>query len=323
MTEQKLHPDAQQVCELIVASGRPPIETLSPPQARKAYLASRQVLQPDPEPVAEVAATRSRRTGRADPAPALSRPGRRQGRAAASADLLPRRRLGDRRPREPRPGLPRARQCRAAASSSRSTIGWRRSTSSRRRRRCHRRHALDRRQRGARSASMPARLAVGGDSAGGNLAAVVSLDARDRGGPPLVLQLLVYPGHRHAHGLAIARAPRRATAPDACGHGMVHRPLSAQRRRQGRLARLAAEGAELAGLPPALIVTAGFDPLCDEGEAYAKALHAAGVPVTHERFAGQIHGFPVDGTHRGGLSGGPSRSARPHSRQSFAQRLSA
>ena len=53
---QELNPDAQKVCDLIVASGRPPIETLDPPAARQAYLASRAVLQPDPEPVAEVAA---------------------------------------------------------------------------------------------------------------------------------------------------------------------------------------------------------------------------------------------------------------------------
>ena len=55
MAEQKLHPDAQKVCDLIVASGRPPFETLSPAEARQAYQASRQVLQPDAEPVAEVA----------------------------------------------------------------------------------------------------------------------------------------------------------------------------------------------------------------------------------------------------------------------------
>ena len=62
MAQQKLHPDAQKVCDLIVASGRPPLETLSPPDARVAYAASRAVLQPDPEPVAEVVALEA--TGR-------------------------------------------------------------------------------------------------------------------------------------------------------------------------------------------------------------------------------------------------------------------
>ena len=56
MSTEKLHPDAQRVCELIVAANRPPMETLTPPQAREAYLASRRVLQPDPEEVAEVVA---------------------------------------------------------------------------------------------------------------------------------------------------------------------------------------------------------------------------------------------------------------------------
>ena len=56
MATEKLHPDAARVCELIVAANRPPLETLTPPQAREAYLASRHVLQPDPEEVAEVVA---------------------------------------------------------------------------------------------------------------------------------------------------------------------------------------------------------------------------------------------------------------------------
>ena len=67
MAQQKLHPDAQKVCDLIIASGRPPIETLSPPEARKAYLASRAILQPDPEPVAEVVALEA--VGPAGPIP--------------------------------------------------------------------------------------------------------------------------------------------------------------------------------------------------------------------------------------------------------------
>ena len=135
-----------------------------------------------------------------------------------------------------------------------------------------------------------ARLAVGGDSAGGNLAAVVALRARDAG-LPLALQPLVYPVtdfdldsesyERPATGLNLTRAKmdwyweaylatRTGPHPDAS-------PLRA---------------ADLAGVAPALVQTAEHDPLLSEGEAYAQRLNAeAGVPVTLTRYDGMIHGF--------------------------------
>jgi acetyl esterase len=135
------------------------------------------------------------------------------------------------------------------------------------------------------------RLAVGGDSAGGNLAAVVSLDARDRGGPPLVFQLLIYPGTdmrmdwpshlRHAGQLPL----RRPTMQWFVGH-YLRGPGDELDWRASPL-----RAPSFRNLPPALVVTAGFDPLSDEGEAYARALSDGGVPVTHRRFDGQIHGF--------------------------------
>jgi acetyl esterase len=135
------------------------------------------------------------------------------------------------------------------------------------------------------------RLAVGGDSAGGNLAAVAAIDARDRGGPPLRLQFLVYPAadmsldwpsaERHAQQLPLTRA--------AMDWFIAHYLRSPADKADWRASPLRA--ANLNGLPPAFIVTAGFDPLCDEGQAYAQALQGAGVPVVHEPFPGQIHGF--------------------------------
>jgi acetyl esterase/lipase len=135
------------------------------------------------------------------------------------------------------------------------------------------------------------RLAVAGDSAGGNLAAVVALDARDRGGPPLVLQLLIYPAtdmglDRPSHARHAEQLPlRRSTM-----HWFVRHYLrSPADEADWRASPLRAPS--FRGLPPALVVTAGFDPLGDEGEAYARALTDAGVPVVHQRFEGQIHGF--------------------------------
>ena len=78
MSTEKLHPDAQFVCELIVAANRPPLETMTPNEARFAYLATRPVLQPN-HPVAQVAALEASGPGRADPAAPLPRPRRRRG----------------------------------------------------------------------------------------------------------------------------------------------------------------------------------------------------------------------------------------------------
>ncbi len=135
------------------------------------------------------------------------------------------------------------------------------------------------------------RLAVGGDSAGGNLAAVVALDARDRGGPQLAFQLLIYPAtdmglDRPSHARHAEQLPlRRSTMRWFVGH-YLRSPADEADWRASPL-----RAPSLRGLPPALVVTAGFDPLSDEGEAYARALSDAGVRVVHEHFEGQIHGF--------------------------------
>jgi acetyl esterase len=137
----------------------------------------------------------------------------------------------------------------------------------------------------------PARVAVGGDSAGANLAAALALRVRDEGGPPIRLQLLVYPVtdsdfetatyREFAEGYGLTRANMRwfwdcyVPAPAARSHPYAA-PLRAP---------------DLRGLPPALVLTAEFDVLRDEGEAYARRLHEAEVPVRCLRFCGLTHGF--------------------------------
>jgi acetyl esterase len=137
----------------------------------------------------------------------------------------------------------------------------------------------------------PARMAVGGDSAGGNLAAVTALLARDRGGPDLTFQLLVYPvtdcllSHpsikENGEGYLLTASSM---------HWFVDHYLQAEANpRDAAASPIYAE--DLTGLPSALVITAEFDPLRDEGEAYAKRLQEAGVPVTLSRYDGMIHGF--------------------------------
>ncbi len=136
-----------------------------------------------------------------------------------------------------------------------------------------------------------ARIAVGGDSAGGNLAAAVCLMARDRGGPALVFQLLVYP-------VTDRNFDTPSYKDNATGYGLTREAMMwywdkylarESDARNPYAAPLRAR--DLSGLPPALIITAEYDPLRDEGEEYGRRLQAAGVPTTVTRYEGMIHGF--------------------------------
>lgn len=135
------------------------------------------------------------------------------------------------------------------------------------------------------------RLAVGGDSAGGNLTAVVAHMARDGGGPSLAFQLLIYPVTdfnfgtpsylQNADGYLLTRDTMMWFWNHYLRHeGDGNSPLASPLRSDN-----------LRGLPPALVITAEFDPLRDEGEAYAKRLAGAGVPTAAKRYDGMIHGF--------------------------------
>jgi acetyl esterase len=137
----------------------------------------------------------------------------------------------------------------------------------------------------------PGRLAVGGDSAGGNLAAVTAQAARDGGGPALKFQWLIYPAvdftadnaslRDNAEGYLLTKAAIDWTLQQyTAGPGEAQDP-----RASPALER------ELAGLPPALVQTAEFDPLRDEGEAYGAALKAAGISTEIIRYDGMVHGF--------------------------------
>lgn len=136
----------------------------------------------------------------------------------------------------------------------------------------------------------PTRIAVAGDSAGGNLAAVVSLRARDENGPAIAHQLLVYPAtdaamntasyNDNAEGYMLTRDSMAWFWENYLGSDNQANPLASP---------LMADNFQ--NLPAATIITAGFDPLRDEGEAYGEKLRAAGVETDVVREAGLIHGF--------------------------------
>ena len=137
----------------------------------------------------------------------------------------------------------------------------------------------------------PSRVAVGGDSAGGNLATVVCLMARERGAFMPVCQILLYPVvdynferpsyHENAEGYVLTESAMRwfwdcYLECDEDGYEPYASPIRAE---------------SLVGLPPALVITSEYDPLRDEGEAFAARLGESGVPVEHTRYEGMIHPF--------------------------------
>jgi acetyl esterase len=145
-------------------------------------------------------------------------------------------------------------------------------------------------EHGAELGADPATLTVGGDSAGGMLAAVMAQLCAERGGPQLAAQLLIYPGtdmlsdfpsnRENAHGYLLT-GERLA---------WIRREIAkASDMTDPRLSPL--QTPDVSGVAPALVVTAGFDPIRDEGLAYAERLRDSGVPVLGLHYPGQIHGF--------------------------------
>jgi len=285
---EKLSPHARALLEAIDAEGRPPMEELSPQEARQAALEGNRMTGGEPEPVALVEDVRIAGPagmiplriytpeGKA-PSPALiyfhgggwvvcnldthdvvcRALARRSGAVVVSVDYR----------MAPEHKFP------AAVEDSYAATLW-----------------------VARNAErlgiQPDRIAVGGDSAGGNLAAVVARKCRDAGGPPLALQILVYPVanlastgtlsyEEFADGYFLTRAAMQWFRDQ-----YLARPADAEDPSASPLL-----AANFGGLPPALVLTAECDVLRDEGEAYAKRLEQAGVRVSLVRYPATIHAF--------------------------------
>ena len=285
-----LHPQARALLDFIEARGIPPTHTLSPAEARAFYRERRAATQPEAPPVAEVRELNADGPHGTIPVrlyrPLGSTPGAAlpvlvyfhgggwvigdldthdvlcrslangAGCAVASIDY----RMG------PEHRFP------AAVDDVLAATRWVR--------------------REAASLGLDAgRLAVGGDSAGGNLAAVAAIAARDAGDLPIAFQLLIYPATdmRRGHPSHQANGQGYLLTRDTMTYFHDHYIDDARHDVDWRASPLL--HADLSGLPPALVLTAGYDPLRDEGMAYAEALTAAGNRAAYVCFERQIHGF--------------------------------
>ena len=283
-----LDPDVLLVLDMIRLAGRPPFEQLTPAEAREAYLKSRAVLQPEPEPVAEARDLAApgphgpiplrlyRPDGAPGPLPGLiyyhgggwllggldSHDGvcRRFANAARCVVVSVDYRMA------PEHKFPAAVDDCAAATAwaigQAATLG------------------ID-----------PARVAVGGDSAGGNLAAVMALMARDGSLPKLAFQLLIYP----ATDMTMTTVSSQTVGPGVpLTSATMKWFIDHYMRGPADLTDWRASpirAASVAGTAPALVLTAAADPLRDEGIAYAARLEREGVRTTAIHLTDQIHGF--------------------------------
>lgn len=288
-----LHPHARALLALIEERGLPPTHTLSPEEARKTYRERRFVTQPDVPEVSEV------RDLHAD-GPAGAVPMRLYRPLGASADaVLPVLVyyhgggwvIGDLDTHDT--------LCREIANASGCSViavDYRMGPE-------HRFPAAvedciaatDWIRRNAASLKVdPDRMAVGGDSAGGNLAAVVTIAARDSGGggdAPIRFQLLIYPATdmRRIAPSHTRNGQGYLLTSDTMAYFHDHYITDPEHDLDWRASPLLADS--LQGLPPALVITAGYDPLRDEGLEYAQRLTEAGNRATHISFERQIHGF--------------------------------
>lgn len=289
-----LDPDALLVLDMIRVANRPPFETLSPAEAREAYANSRTVLQPPPEDVAQV-------RDLAAPGPGGDIPLRLyRGIGAAADETLPVLvyyhgggwLLGD---LDSHDGV-----CRRFANAARCcvvSVDYRMAPEHKFPA-CVDDCAAATRWVVAQAGALridPARVAVGGDSAGGNLAAVMALLARDGALPPLAFQLLIYPATDMMATSVSAQTINEGVplTSKTMRWFIDHYMRSAADARDWRASPLRA--ADLSGTAPALVLTCACDPLCDEGVAYAQRLEREGVRVTHLHFSDQIHGFMTMG----------------------------
>jgi acetyl esterase len=285
-----LDPQAKALLDLVESRGLPATHTLTPPEARRYYLERRFFSQPEPRPVGEV----------------------RDLKASGPHGDIPLRlyRPADAQPGQALPGLVYFHGggwvigdldthdvlCRDLAAGSGCvvvSVDYRMGPENRFPTAVEDCLAATRwiAENAASLGIDASRLAVGGDSAGGNLAAVVSLASRDAGGVPLKFQLLIYPA-----------TDMRAVAPSHTSNGQGYLLTSDTIAYfRGHYIEDPAHHADWraspllhddhANLPPALVITAGFDPLRDEGRQYADRLSAAGTPAQYICFERQIHGF--------------------------------
>lgn len=297
-----VHPDVRALLTLIRESGRPPFEALSPDEARRAYAASRAALQPAPDDVAEIRPLAA--PGRAGDIPLRLY----RGKGTSADEVLPCVLymhgggwiMGD---LDSHDGV-----CRRLANEAGCrvvSVAYRLAPE-------HRfPAAVDDcadalRWLAGNAAGLkidPARIALAGDSAGGNLAAVLALMGRDGTVPESVFQALLYPVldlgmtaesyERIAEGMPITAASMRYFVDH---YAPQPADRSDWRASPGR-------AASLAGAPPALVLTCGHDPLCDEGRQYAHRLEREGVAVTALHLSDQTHGILTMGKAIGATAG--------------------